>query len=177
MLDMRTETEDKDTKTDWGGGKNRITGGQTDSESTMKSGTMADADIPLGNGTICLCLAPVYHIGSEIEKRKNAQARPENEKSSTRPPNAPPPPLLPKILCFWQHNDANAKNPPLVHHVSNRQCSKALRQPDASAHQSGSVWRVPDIDGCTSIQEATAGGALANGYDALVEVKDIQRFL
>lgn len=55
----------------------------------MKSGTMADADIPLGNGTICLCLAPVYHIGSEIEKRKNAQARPENEKSSTQPPSVP----------------------------------------------------------------------------------------
>lgn len=39
MLDMRTETEDKDTKIYWRGGKkdkNRITGEETDGESTMK---------------------------------------------------------------------------------------------------------------------------------------------
>lgn len=51
---------------------------------------MADADIPLENGTICLCLAPVYHIGSEIEKRKkNAHARPENGKSSNASTQCP----------------------------------------------------------------------------------------
>lgn len=98
MLDMRTETEDKDTNILEGGKKgqkqNRRRGNRR-RVNHEKGGTMADADIPLENGTICLRLAPVYHIGSEIEKRKNAQARPENKKSSTHPPNVPLKSLLP----------------------------------------------------------------------------------
>lgn len=128
--------------------KKRITGEETDNHE--RGSTMGDADIPLENGTICLCLAPAYPIGSEIEKRKNAQARLENKKSSTHQPDVPLKSPLPTTQQTVQYK------PPLVHHISNGKCSKALRQPDSAPHQFDSVWHVPDIYGCTDIQEATS---------------------
>lgn len=78
------------------GGEKDTNRQETDSESTVKRAALWQTQtFHLKNGTICLCLAPVHHIGSEIEKRKTAQARPKKGTSSTHPPSVPRKSLLP----------------------------------------------------------------------------------
>lgn len=151
--------------------------------STMEKGggTMADGRHSTRKwAPHVLCLAPVYHIGSEIEKRKKQKknahklAPPLPPQRTSAPTSPSRNPLLPTTQQKKKKKKLAIKTSSGASHLlmGGGDCSKALKtaRPSGRVSWRGPVWR---MDAPPSGEGRVA--ALANGY--YVEVKDLRRLL